>query len=516
MFTTVSDNNRRIAKNTLLLYVRMLFMMVIGLYTSRVILNVLGVSDMGLMSVASSVITMFTFLNSTLASGTQRFISFAIGEGNAERLRAVFRSAMTMHLLLAVIIFILGETLGLWYVYNKLNVASGRFYAALWCYQLSIISTMVGMIQLPFNSAMIAHEKMGIYAYMTIYDAVFRLLAAYLIQIVDFDKVIFYSILTFLVELTSTFLYNWYCRSRFVECSFTFGYDKGIFKKMLSFSGWNTFGCLAAMGQGTGVNLVINSFCGTVVNGARGIAFQANGWVTRFVENFMVALNPQIVKSYASGDIQRMSGLVINGARFGCYLFLLLGIPLFIEIEYVLRLWLGQCPEHTVAFMRIVMIETLFKTMGTPTVTAMHATGHMKWLNITVGSILLVIVPVSYICFCLGLSPEQVVLVNVIPWIIAPFVRVLLVKKYTQGKFPVGRYIKQVLLKTTLMAAFMFLPPLYVSYMMRDATDWLRLCVVFACGIMFSSFIIYYIGFDKKYRKLLVDTIHSRFAHEKK
>ena len=201
-----SDNNKRIAKNTLLLYIRMLFMMAIGLYTSRVILNVLGVSDMGLMSVASSVITMFTFLNSTLASGTQRFISFAIGEGNAERLRAVFRSAMTMHLLLAVIIFILGETLGLWYVYNKLNVASGRFYAALWCYQLSIISTMVGMIQLPFNSAMIAHEKMGIYAYMTIYDAVFRLLAAYLIQIVDFDKVIFYSILTFLVELTSTFL----------------------------------------------------------------------------------------------------------------------------------------------------------------------------------------------------------------------------------------------------------------------------------------------------------------------
>lgn len=409
----MTDNsNKKIAKNTLLLYIRMLFMMAIGLFTSRVILNALGISDMGLMSVAGSVITMFTFLNATLTSGTQRFISYAIGENNAQRLRAVFKSAMTLHLLLAIIIFFLGETLGLWYVYNKLNVEPGRFQAAMWCYQLSIISTVVGMVQLPFNSALIAHEKMNIYAYMTIFDAVFKLLAAYLIQIVCFDRLIFYSILIFAAELLSTFLYNLYCRKHFKECSFSFGYDKGIFRNMLSFSGWNTLGCLAAMGQGTGVNLIINSFCGTVVNGARGIAFQANGWVTRFVENFMVALNPQIIKSYASGDIQRMSSLVINGARFGCYLFLLLGIPLFVEIEFVLKLWLGQCPEHTVAFMRIVMIETLFKTMGTPTVTAMHATGQMKLLNITVGSILLLIVPVSYVCFRLGLSPEQVLLIN--------------------------------------------------------------------------------------------------------
>ena len=426
----MTDNsNKKIAKNTLLLYIRMLFMMAIGLFTSRVILNALGISDMGLMSVAGSVITMFTFLNATLTSGTQRFISYAIGENNAQRLRAVFKSAMTLHLLLAIIIFFLGETLGLWYVYNKLNVEPGRFQAAMWCYQLSIISTVVGMVQLPFNSALIAHEKMNIYAYMTIFDAVFKLLAAYLIQIVCFDRLIFYSILIFAAELLSTFLYNLYCRKHFKECSFSYGYYKRIYRNMLSFSGWNTLGCLAAMGQGTGVNLIINSFCGTVVNGARGIAFQANGWVTRFVENFMVALNPQIIKSYASGDIQRMSSLVINGARFGCYLFLLLGIPLFVEIEFVLKLWLGQCPEHTVAFMRIVMIETLFKTMGTPTVTAMHATGQMKLLNITVGSILLLIVPVSYVCFRLGLSPEQVLLINIIPWIVVPFIRVFLVKK---------------------------------------------------------------------------------------
>lgn len=513
----MTDNsNKKIAKNTLLLYIRMLFMMAICLFTSRVILNALGISDMGLMSVAGSVITMFTFLNATLTSGTQRFISYAIGENNAQRLRTVFKSAMTLHLLLAIIIFFLGETLGLWYVYNKLNVEPGRFQAAMWCYQLSIISTVVGMVQLPFNSALIAHEKMNIYAYMTIFDAVFKLLAAYLIQIVCFDRLIFYSILIFAAELLSTFLYNLYCRKHFKECSFSFGYDKGIFRNMLSFSGWNTLGCLAAMGQGTGVNLIINSFCGTVVNGARGIAFQANGWVTRFVENFMVALNPQIIKSYASGDIQRMSSLVINGARFGCYLFLLLGIPLFVEIEFVLKLWLGQCPEHTVAFMRIVMIETLFKTMGTPTVTAMHATGQMKLLNITVGSILLLIVPVSYVCFRLGLSPEQVLLINIIPWIVVPFVRVFLVKKYSQGKFPVGQYLYQVVLKTTVMALLMFVPIWLFSYYMQSYTDWIRFCAIFTCSLVFSAMVIYYIGLEQKYRILLVEKLKAKIGYEEK
>lgn len=494
----------------------MLFMMAIGLFTSRVILTALGISDMGLMSVAGSVITMFTFLNATLTSGTQRFISYAIGENNAQRLRAVFKSAMTLHLLLAIIIFFLGETLGLWYVYNKLNVEPGRFQAAMWCYQLSIISTVVGMVQLPFNSALIAHEKMNIYAYMTIFDAVFKLLAAYLIQIVCFDRLIFYSILIFAAELLSTFLYNLYCRKHFKECSFSFGYDKGLFRNMLSFSGWNTLGCLAAMGQGTGVNLIINSFCGTVVNGARGIAFQANGWVTRFVENFMVALNPQIIKSYASGDIQRMSSLVINGARFGCYLFLLLGIPLFVEIEFVLKLWLGQCPEHTVAFMRIVMIETLFKTMGTPTVTAMHATGQMKLLNITVGSILLLIVPVSYVCFRLGLSPEQVLLINIIPWIVVPFIRVFLVKKYSQGKFPVGQYLYQVVLKTTAMALLMFVPIWLFSYYMQSYTDWIRFCAIFTSSLVFSAMVIYYIGLEQKYRILLVEKLKVKIGYEEK
>lgn len=509
-----NSSNKRIAKNTLLLYARMLFMMFIGLFTSRVILNALGVSDLGLMNVAGSVIAMFTFLNGTLSSGTQRFISFALGENDEDKLKHTFASAMTLHLVLAIIIVVLAETAGLWYVYHQLNVEPGRFEAALWCYQLSILSTFIGIVLVPFSSALIAHEHMGMYAYMAIYDAAAKLLAAYLIQIVPIDRVIFYSTLTFIIGFIPTFIYNWYCRKHFVECSFRFGYDKAIFKEMLSFSGWNTIGCLAAMGQGTGVNLVINSFCGTVVNGARGIAFQANGWVTKFVDNFLVALNPQIVKTYASNDIGRMSSLVINGGRFGCYLLLFLGIPLFIEIEWVLTIWLGQCPEHTAAFMRIVMVETLFKTLGTPTITAMHATGQMKVLNLNVATILLVIVPVSYVLFKLGCTPEVVMMVNVIPWIIVPFIRVSLLNKYTNGQFPVGKFVNKTVIQTLVMAVIMFIPPYLVSELCREMNGLVQFLLVGTVSVCTSLPVIYYIGLDKNLRKKAVAKIRQKIRHK--
>ena len=505
-----SSNNKRIAKNTFLLYVRMLVMMFIGLYTSRIVLNSLGVSDYGLMNVAASVITMFTFLNGTLSSGTQRFISYGIGEGNIDKLKHTFSSAMTLHLALAGIIFLLAETLGLWYVYNKLVVAPGRFSAAVWCYQLSIISTLVTIIQVPFNSALIAHEKMGVYAYMSIFDAVGKLIAAYLLLIIPVDKVILYSTLVFIVAVSQTFLYNWYCRKKFEECSFKFGYDRTIFKEMLTFSGWNVIGCLAAMGQGTGVNLVINSFCGTVVNGARGIAVQATHWVTKFVDSFLTAINPQIVKSYAAGDYSRTGSLVCNGASLGCYLLLFLGIPLFIEIEWVLRIWLGQCPEHTITFLRIMMIEALFRTMGNPTVTAMHATGRMKAVNLSVSLILLAIVPVSYLLFCLGFEPEMVVAINVIPWVIVPFIRVAWVNKYCGGNFPLKRYLIHVLLKVPFLAIIMFIPP-YLTFMYFSCDNSiLHLVVVGLVSLFTSTVVIYFGGLNKVMRHVVCEFVKNK------
>lgn len=508
------SSNRQIAKNTLFLYLRMIVMTFVGLFTTRVILKALGVSDLGLMNVAGSVVGMFTFLNGTLSSGTQRFLSFALGEGDIQKLRNTFSSALTLHFLLALIILVLGETVGLWYVYNKLVVEPGRFEAAMVCYQLSVLGTFIGIILVPFNSALVAHEHMGMYAYMAIYDAVAKLLAAYLIQIVPWDRVIFYSILTFVIGFIPTFIYNWYCRKHFEECAFRFGYNKKIFKEMLSFSGWNTVGCLAAMGQGTGVDLVLNAFFGTIVNGARGIASQANNWVYKFVSSFLTAVYPQITKSYAAQNYTRTSSLVCNSACFGCYLYLFLGIPLFIEIEWVLTMWLGECPEHTVMFLRILMIELLFRTMGEPTITAMHATGKMKAVNLTVGLILLMIVPISYTLARLEYSSEVILAANVIPWIIVPPIRVMLVKKYSGGNFPIKRYIIQVMIKVLILALLMMIAPLGVYVWTESLNNkFIQFLAVGITSVISSSFIIYYLGLDKQLRKKVLVKIRTKIAN---
>ena len=492
-----TTNNKRIAKNTLMLYLRMLVMMFIGLYTGRVILNALGVSDLGLINVAGSVVGMFSFISGTLVIGTQRFITYGIGEKNLDRLKKIFSTAITIHFILAFVILILCETIGLWYVYNCLNVAPGRFNAALWCYQLSLVSFFVALIQMPFNAAIVAHEKMDAYAYMTILDALFNLLAAYLIQIVSIDRVVFYSSLIFTFKLLQTVIYNYYCRRKFEECSFKFGYDKNIFKEMISFSGWSLAGNLAAMGQGTGVNMTLNYFCGTVVNGARGIAFQANGWVTRFVDNFMMAVNPQITKSYATKDFVRMNTLVCNSASYGVFLLAVLGIPLFLEIDIVLQLWLGQIPDHTVAFMRIVMIETIFRTLGNPTITAMHATGKMKEVNLTVGGVLLLIVPISITLFLLGCSSEIVLLANVIPWIIVPFIRVHWVNVCSGRNFDEKKYMKSAFLKSIVLICIMFIPPFLIKTYVPFTSPIIEFISVCIVSVLTSSLIIFYFGLNK-------------------
>lgn len=501
-----SLDNKRIAKNTLLLYFRMLFMMFIGLFTSRVILNALGVSDLGLMTVAGSVILMFTFLNGTLASGTQRFISYAIGAGNKDILRKTFASAMTMHLVLASIIVILGETIGLWYVYNKLNVPIGRFEAAMWCYQLSILSTFISIILVPFGAALIAHEKMGMYAYMSIYDASMKLLAAYLIQVIPYDRLIFYSILTFCITLVPTFIYNWYCRSRFEECGFRYVLDKDILKEMLSFSGWNVFGCLASMGSGTGVNLIINFFCGTIVNGARSIAFQANGWVQKFVQNFLIAINPQVVKSYAEGNVNQMFSVAKNGSKFGAFLMLMLGCPLMIEMENVLQLWLGQVPEHTVFFTRVTIVESVIRTISRPMVEIIHATGRMKMPNITSGMVLLMIVPVSYLLLSVGVDIDYVVVINLIPWICEIAFLLFFVGKYTG--VDTLEYIPDVFGKLLLLSILSIPMPLLFHYSMSGGAG--RLVLVFGSSVIMYCFTMLYIGVDRKMREKIIENILKR------
>lgn len=484
----------------------MLITMGIGLYSSRVILNTLGVSDYGLYNVVGSVVTMFSFLTTTIASGTQRFLSFAIGENDSDQLKSVFSNAITLHCLLAVIVVVLSETLGLWYVYNKLVIEPGRFSAALWCYQLSVFATIFTIMQIPFNSALIAHEKMDFYASMSIFDVTFKLVAVFTITLVPYDKLIFYSFLILFVNIISLFLYKWYCSRHFHECSFNLGYDKPLFRDMLSFSGWNTFGCLAIMGQTTGVNLVINAFCGTIVNAARAIAVQVNAMVMRFVDNIQVAINPQIIKYYADNDLINMERLAIRGAYLSSYMFLFLAIPLFIECDWVITIWLGNCPEYVVPFVRIVLIESLFKTMGNPTITVIHATGKMKMNQLTSGFLQLLVLPLCYILFKIGLSTTLIIAICIFPWILVIPLRLYWCHYY--GNFPVWKYIRSIYIKIPLLACIMYIIPQCIHYILPQPCL-TRFLIVGVVSVITSITIIYFCGLESSVRKTLLDKFYD-------
>lgn len=318
-----SANNKRIAKNTLMLYIRMLFTMAVSLFTSRVVLNTLGVEDYGIQNVVGGVISMFTFINGGMVSSTQRYLNFEIVKGNADRLRSVFNTALQIHALIALVIIILGETVGLWFLLEKLVIPEERMTAAMWVYQCSIIACAVNILSVPYNADIIAHEKMSAFAYISILDVTLKLVIVYLLVVSPIDKLIAYAILTLLVQLLIRYVYTRYCNKHFQESFVEWRFNKPLFKEMLSFAGWSFLGNLAAILYTQGLNMMLNIFFGPVVNAARGIAVQVQSAVHQFVSGFQTALNPQITKNYASGDLEQMHSLMFRSARFSFLLLFL-------------------------------------------------------------------------------------------------------------------------------------------------------------------------------------------------
>lgn len=505
MPTQSSEQNKRIAKNTLLLYFRMLITMLVSLYTSRVILQTLGVSDYGLYNVVGGVVTMFTFINGTLASGTQRFLTFELGANNQEKLRKVFNTSLALHGLLALILFVLVESIGLWFLYHKMNIEPDRMNAAFWVFQFSCVTMLVSVIQVPFMSSLIAHEKMDIYAYMSIFDVVMKLLIVYLIQVVNYDKLILYGFLFLVVNCISALIYNFYCRSKFEECRVRKAFDKKVFYEMMNFSGWNILGCASVTFQGEGVNILLNLFFGTVVNAARGLAFQVNGIVMQFVNNFQMAVNPQIVKHYAAGDRQEMIKLATVNSKLAAFLLLFLLVPLFVEIEFVLKVWLGEYPAYTPTFLRIILLQSVIQTMSRPVVMMIHAVGKMKLVNLTAGGALLMILPVSYVLLKLGASPVTIFVVNLTPWFLETLFELLCLKKYIHLS-PRSFYLS-VYGRVFPVGLLMFVLPFFTHSLMSEG--WLRFFVVGVVSVLSSSTFIYFLGLDRNIRVFVVNKIKS-------
>lgn len=492
---SVSDN-KRIAKNTLMLYSRMLLTMAVGLYAARIVLQTLGASDYGLYNVVGGIVTMFTFLNGTLATGTQRFLTFALGEDDPQKLRDVFSTASYLHVLFAVIILIISEIVGLWLLYNQMQIPDGRMDAAFWVFQFSTMAAMVAIVRVPYTSSLIAHEKMDIYAWVSIYDAVMKLVIVYLIQVVDTDKLILYAFLFFLVHVSTALIYILYCRNKYEECRMFRCFNKDTFREIASFSGWNIFGCGAVALQGQGVNILLNMFFGTIVNAARGIAFQVNSIILQFVNNFQTAVNPQIVKLYAAGNKSEMIKLMINNSKLAAYLLLILAIPVFIELEFVLEIWLGEYPDYTPIFLRIIIVQSLVQTMTRPIVMGLHATGRLKMPNLTAGIILLMILPVCYLLLRLGLSPVSVFVVNVIPWVLETFIDSFWLYKFID--FPIGKFYKEVYGRVFPLSILMFAGPFSIYRMLESG--WISFFAVCATSIICSLLCIAYLGITKEQR----------------
>lgn len=507
-----SANNKRIAKNTIFLYVRMLLTMAVTLYTSRVVLATLGVEDYGIYNVVGGVVTMFAFLNGTISGVTQRFFTFELGTGNKEKLKSVFNTAICIHWIVAGVIVFLAETIGLWFVCNKLVIPDERMTAALWVYQFSILSTVVFFISIPYNACIIAHEKMSAFAYISIIEVVLKLLIVYLLLLSGYDKLIVYAILMFLVQLLIRLIYNEYCKRHFEESKYKFCIDHYIAKKMLGFTGWTLFGGFASVGMGQGLNILLNMFFGPAVNAARAVAQQVDSAVQSFVANFQMALNPQIIKNFAANDLLQMRKLVFASSRYSYYLLFFLSLPIVIEAPFILGIWLKEVPEHTVAFLRITMLVMLINALSNPLITSANATGNIKKYQMVVGTILLLIVPVAYIVLKLGGNPESVFWIYFLFSGIAQIARLWMIRPMIG--LSIRKYAVEVVGRATLVTLPSIILPLLSINVLNEG--WLRFVIT---GILSSLSIItavYTLGIGKGERNFVKDKIGSIFKKIKK
>lgn len=499
----IQANNKRIAKNTMLLYGRMLLLMAISLYTSRVILNALGVEDYGIYNIVGGVVAMFSMLSGSLSAAISRFITFELGKGNKENLAKVFSASVTIQLGICAIVMLLAETVGLWFLNSKMVVPENRLYAANWVYQLSLVTFVISLVSIPYNAAIIAHERMSAFAYISIFEAVNKLIVAYFIIISPIDKLIFYAIMIAMIAIIIRLIYGVYCKKRFEECTYHFIYDHELLKQMFGFAGWNFIGASSALLRDQGGNIVINLFCGPAVNAARGIAFQVNTAVHSFVTNFMTALNPQITKSYASGDYQYMMTLIFQGARLSYYILLLLSLPVIVNTHYILHIWLGQVPEHTVLFVQLVLIFGMCESISSPLITAMLATGKIRNYQLVVGGFQMLNLPVSYILLRFGAIPETVLIVAIV------ISQLCLVSRLYMLRGLIGLkardFIKKVYANVIEVTILSVIVPFLLAIVLNN--DFLNFIVLSIITVVSTLLVVFYVGCTMEERQFVVSKV---------
>lgn len=499
-----TSSNKRIAKNTLVLYIRMFFVLIVGLYTSRVVLNSLGVSDFGVYNVIGSIVLLFGYLNSALSLATTRFFSYEMPHG-VERTKIVFNTSLKIQIVFSILIIIIAETIGLWLVNNKLVIPDDRIAAANWVYQFSIISMVISIIGVSYNSAITSHERMNIYAFISIIEVILKLLIALLITSTPMDNLIFYGLGILLVTGISFIIRCIYCLKNFEEVRFENSFNKSLFQQMFAFVGWNFFGATAGMSVGQGLNFIINIFFGPTVNAARGIAFQVEGAVVQFVTNINTAVNPQIVKRYSVGDMQSMFSLVFFASKLSFILLLCCSLPIIIDAPYILQLWLGTVPEYAVLFTRLMLVYMLTISLTYSINMSAQASGNIKWFQIAEGSIVLCNIPAAIILYKIGLPAYVSFLAMIVFSVMAFTVKIMILKKTII--FPVRNYFNAVLVRIILITTVC--GPLYVVAAQHVPSNIFLFCIKTLVYIIPVGLLCFFGGFTQSERDRIITTVNT-------
>lgn len=497
--TNVENNKyKRMAKNAGMLYFRMLLTMAVALYTSRVILQTLGVEDFGIYNVVAGFVTMLGFLNSAMSSATQRFLAFELGKPGDKDVPGIFSMSMNIHILIALFVLILGETLGLWFVRTQLTIPVDRMFAAEWVFHLALLSFMVSVISVPYNALIIANEKMSVFALVSIIDVTLKLLIVFMLNWFGMDKLILYAILTLAVIFTIFMFYRGYCKVKFAESRFRLYWDKQLFNIMLSYTGWNLWGNIAAVMSGQGVNVMLNIFFGPSLNAARAIAMQVSGALNSFVQNLQVAINPQIIKSYAADDMTYMHQLVCYGAKYNFFVLFVLSMPVLINTELILKTWLGTVPEYTVIFLQLIIVNILIDSISAPLMTSAQATGRIRLYQSVIGGILLLNVPLSYFLLMLGSEPHVVVFAGIISSVLAFLARLVILKKLTS--LPVKLFLQEVVLRSLLIVLTVWCAYYFILSQNPGALGFWLSSIVTTVFVLSTILVL---GFDHKERSFI-------------
>lgn len=499
-------NNKRIAKNTLILYLRTFIVLLITLYTSRVILQVLGVDDYGLYNVVGGVVAMFSVISGSISTSISRFITFDLGRNDTNALKHTFSSSLTLLLVFALIIIILGEGIGVWFIQTQLTIPEGRLSAAHWIFQFSLITFALNIVGLAYDACIRAHERMSIFAYVSIIGTFLKLVICFMLYYSPFDKLVYYGILMLLVNVIVFAINYYYCNRNFIECQgVVLKVDKEQFKSLGSFAGWTSVMHGTYILNTQGINILMNIFFGVTVNAARGIAHSVESAIMGFVNNFLSAVYPQITKLYASGNTQEMNKLVCRSSKFAYFLLLILAMPVYIETDYILSLWLGVVPEHTVAFFRLTIIASALSAMGNSGNCACQATGNVKGFSSVMAMITVAVFPLTYIGFKIGLQVETAYVVYIIIYSTLIIVRMLFLKRLV-GLLPI-LYIRLVLIPVMLVTTIASLLPFLIHNCLDSS--FVRLLSVCIVSILTACMVIYLVGLTKGERMFIIGVVRK-------